>query len=563
VERIPARKVRVRAYADDAYRSQSSTPWEERVKRQLARANEVTARRFGVTFELADARSWNSNAPATEPPASLLQKLEALDPGQDVDLVLGYASALPRETIVQEELGQARALGRHAVLRGLEGPAEDGALRESLKEYPPAGRDAVFLQRRVNKETSLLLHHWGHTMGAPHSAHGLMHDTYGPRESFFTPDSLEVIAVGLLQKPPGLDDPVVRAAWAKDMEGWLATDEGKALDEGARKYLAALVAAGGAEESTVMSRADQQQLARAADLDRAGHHAEAADLLRPLLEAHARHVRLHAVACQVQIHAGAASDEAWTLCRRAAELDPKSAAAALFVADLAQRRKDASIPEALARARAALEQTKDAPADQWLYLAGLHRQRDEVTLAESALSHAADRPGASEVREWALRTRRWVGLAPGAVPPEREGAYVAAFRQAKLDLEDAKYGPGRKEIDALEKDFGQAAVGALTLRCELHVRQAYGPRGLEECRRALERYPDSVHAHYLLGMALSTNRAWRDAAASLERVVELDPTIADAWPALGAAYRASGNVKAAEALRDRYQQRFGKPPSFQ
>ncbi|HYV48739.1 MAG TPA: hypothetical protein VFA20_27965, partial [Myxococcaceae bacterium] len=56
VERIPARKVRVRAYADDAYRSQSSTPWEERVKRQLARANEVTARRFGVTFELAGAR---------------------------------------------------------------------------------------------------------------------------------------------------------------------------------------------------------------------------------------------------------------------------------------------------------------------------------------------------------------------------------------------------------------------------------------------------------------------------------------------------------------------------
>jgi Flp pilus assembly protein TadD len=50
--------------------------------------------------------------------------------------------------------------------------------------------------------------------------------------------------------------------------------------------------------------------------------------------------------------------------------------------------------------------------------------------------------------------------------------------------------------------------------------------------------------------------------ATLERVVELDPTIADAWPALGAAYRALGNGKAAEALRDRYQQRFGKPPTF-
>src|SRR5262249_14974277 len=159
---------------------------------------------------------------------------------------------------------------------------------------------------------------------------------------------------------------------------------------------------------------------------------------------------LHAVACQVQIHAGATSDDAWTLCRRAAELDPKSPSAALFVADLAQRRKDPATPEALARARAALEQLKDAPADHWAYLAGLHRQRDEVPVGDPALARAADARGAAEVREWAQRTRRWVGLVPGSVPPEREGAYMAAFRQAKLDLEDAKYAPARQQIDALE-----------------------------------------------------------------------------------------------------------------
>src|SRR3954464_2109166 len=82
---LPARKIRVRAYADDAYRSQTPK-WEERVKQQLARASEVTARRFHATFELADARAWNSNPPTSEPASSLLQKLEALDPGRDVDL---------------------------------------------------------------------------------------------------------------------------------------------------------------------------------------------------------------------------------------------------------------------------------------------------------------------------------------------------------------------------------------------------------------------------------------------------------------------------------------------
>jgi len=557
-----ARTIRVRAYADQAYRSQSgATPWEERVKRQLARANEVTARRFSAAFELADAREWASNAPATEPTAASLKKLEALDPGQDVDLVLGFVSSLPAETLVQEELGLARVLGRHAILRGLESPAEDGALRASLEDYPADKRDAIFLQRRVHKETSIFLHHWGHTLGAPHTPHGLMHDTYNRAEAFFTLDSLEILAIGLLQKPPGLDDLAVRAAWAKDMTAWLATEDAKPLDAGARKYLAALIAAGSAEESAVMGRADNEQMARAVEQDRAGHDPEAMDLLRPLLEAHPKHARLHAVACQVQIHAGAASDEAWDLCRRAAELDPKSPSAALFLADLSQRRKDPATPEALARARAALELLKESPADHWLYLAGLHRQRDEVTLAESALAHAASAPDAAQVRDWAQRTRRWVGLVPGSVPPEREGAYVATFRQAKRDLEDAKYGPARQQIDALEKDFGQA-VGALTLRCELQIRQAYGPRGLKECRRALELYPDSVHAQYLLGMALSTSRVWRDAVAALERVVELDPTITDAWPALSAAYRASGNAKAAEALRDRYQQRFGTPATF-
>jgi tetratricopeptide (TPR) repeat protein len=561
VERLPARKIRVRAYADDAYRSQSGTPWEERVKRQLARASEVTTRRFNTTFELADARPWHSNAPATELPDALLQKLEALDPGQDVDLVLGYVSSLPAETSVQEALGRARVLGRHVILRGLESPAENGALRDALKDYPPAFREETFLQRRTNKETALFLHHWGHALGAPHSALGLMHDTYGPRESFFTPDSVQLITIGLLQKPPGLDDPAVRAAWAKDVSAFLASPDGLALEAGARRYLGRLVAAGSAEDAAVMSRDEHDQMSRAEEQDRAGHHAEAAGLLRPLLEAHPEHARLHAVACQVQIRSGAASDEAWTLCHRAEELDPRSPSTALFVADLAERRKDPSAPDVLARARAALEQLKDAPADHWLYLAGLHRQRDEVTLAESALDHAAGQPGAEEIRQWAQRTRRWVGLAPGAVPPEHEGAYVATFRQAKRDLEDGRYGPARQEIDALEKDYA-GTVGALTLRCELQIRQASGPRGLGECRRALERYPDSVHAHYLLGMALSTSRAWGDAAAALERVVELDPTTTDAWPALNAAYRASGNAKAAGALRDRYQQRFGKPPVF-
>jgi len=557
---LPRRTYRVRVYADDTYRSQTLR-WEERVRRQLARATEVSSRRFNVTFELVEAKPWSSTAPPSEPLNGLLEKLEALDKGQDVDLVLGYTSSLPVFTATLDQLGVARVLGRHAVLRGMESPAEDRALRETLPDLPEREREALYLQRRTHKETVVLLHEWGHTLGAHHTPAGVMNETYDRKESFFTEDSVAVMAIGLAQKAEGLDDPEVRAAWAKDITAWLATDAGKALDEGARKYLAGLAAASAVELEAVLGRADREQMTRAIQQDHAGLYAEALETLRPLLERHPKQPRLNAVACQVHIHAGTSDDAAWTLCRRAAELDPQGPSSALFVADMAERRKDPSAPEALARARAALEQMKSAPLDHWLYLAGLHRQRQEVTLAESALARAGEVRGVAEVRDWTLRTRHWVGLVPGSVPPERESAYVGEFRQAQLELEQGKYARARERIDALDKGF-TGAVGALTLRCELKVRQGGGSRSLEECRRALERYAESVHASYLIGVVMSTQRAWADAKPALERVVELDPTISDVWQLLAEAYRATRDAPAAAALKERYQKVFGKPAPF-
>lgn len=558
---LPERTYRVRAYADQPHRSQTPR-WEERVRRQLARANETTAGRFGVTFELVDARPWNAQAPPAEPLSALVSALEALDPGTDVDLVLGYTASLPAVTTSQDQLGLARVLGRHVVLRGLESAEEDRATQESLRHLPDRKRELLALERRTHKETSVLLHEWGHTLGAPHAPGGLMHDDYSSIESDFAEESAAVISIGLKQRSPGLDDPEVRAAWAKEISAWLASEAGKALDEGARKFLAELAAAGAAEPGSVMGRADHEVMLRAVQQDRAGQHAEASETLRPLLERYPKHPRLHAVACQVQIHAGASDDAAWKICARAEELDPNGPTAPLFVADLAERRKDAAAArEALARARSVLEKMKDAPADHWSYLATLHRHRLEVSATEAALARAGGGGGAEEARDWARRTRRWVGLVPGAVPLEREGEYVREFQQAQLELEQGKYARASQRVAALEQGFAGAA-GPLTLRCELRLRQGAGPRELKDCRAAIERYAESSHAQYLLGVALARSRDWPQAAAALERVVDLDSTIPDVWERLAEAYRASGDAKGAAALRERYERRFGKPPPF-
>src|SRR5262249_12500082 len=139
------------------------------------------------------------------------QALEKLDPGHDVDLVLGYTSSLPVVTATVDQLGCARVLGRHAVLRGMESPAEDRALRASLDLLPENERERVYLQRRTHKEIAVLLHEWGHTLGAPHSREGVMHDDYSEEIRGFTGSSAAVMLIGLRQQAPGLDDPEARA----------------------------------------------------------------------------------------------------------------------------------------------------------------------------------------------------------------------------------------------------------------------------------------------------------------------------------------------------------------
>jgi len=185
----------------------------------------------------------------------------------------------------------------------------------------------------------------------------------------------------------------------------------------------------------------------------------------------------------------------------------------------------------------------------------------EVSAAESALVHAGEGPDTQELRDWAQRTRRWVGLVPGAIAPEREAGYVREFQQVLQELDQRQHGRAARRIAAMEKDFAGAA-GPLSLRCELQLRQGAGPGGLKDCRRALERYGDSSHARYVLGIGLFRARDWAGAIAALEKVVELDPTLPDAWARLSEAYRASGNARAADALRERYREKLGAPPPF-
>jgi uncharacterized protein HemY len=60
-------------------------------------------------------------------------------------------------------------------------------------------------------------------------------------------------------------------------------------------------------------------------------------------------------------------------------------------------------------------------------------------------------------------------------------------------------------------------------------------------------FPDSPMGHFSLGRFFLDEKRWTDAVASLQRAVELDPTYAAAWVALGDGQAGLGDKAAAKA----------------
>ena len=181
---LPSRALRVRVYADAEHRAQV-LHWERGFEAWLQRASAAVREPLGVTFTLESARAWDRRgSPGSE--ASLepvLDALEALDAGEDVDLVVGLVSAPSAFSESQHELGFARVLGRHCVLRGISG--------------------AVPVEARRHLEVSTLLHEWAHTLGAFHvrDARGWMAPKYDAAQSGFAPRTLALLEVGLRHLP--------------------------------------------------------------------------------------------------------------------------------------------------------------------------------------------------------------------------------------------------------------------------------------------------------------------------------------------------------------------------
>ncbi len=185
----------VRAWADADYRA-VSVDWRAALLVRIDRANALL-RGYGVELQVTSINDWDRRSSTSL--AADLEALEAHDRGAGADLIVGLISASPVLTTSVHHLGYARVLGKHCVLRGMDDAVERDAILQSYSVVSREKLEGIYRERKQHKETAVLLHEWGHTLGAVHSdsSDDYMHTTYSTRQIGFSFDNAEIVRASL------------------------------------------------------------------------------------------------------------------------------------------------------------------------------------------------------------------------------------------------------------------------------------------------------------------------------------------------------------------------------
>lgn len=563
----PVRKLRVRVYADADYRGQTLR-WERGIEAQLQRASDVVRGPLAVEFEVDSLRAWERRG-AQQDLDSSLQQLEALDAGEDVDLVIGLLSALPVFSASQHELGKARMLGRHCVLRGMESPEEHRQLMALLSHLPDAERDALYRDRKLHKETSVLLHEWAHTLGAFHvqDSRWMMSSGYETAQAAFAPRTVELLAVSLRHLPQGRRSTEAQQAWARELKELLSTTvwpEWEGPDKQwvlgwTERALAGNVPLG-PETAPPLGAVDRQRLDEVAALERQGRHEMAAQMLEPLAQRHPRDERVQVMACYLATRIAPKLPATRERCEATAARFPHQPSLLMNLA-LAQLQSGspAEAQATLVKVRERLEAQPSVDAGLWADLAGFFQGASCVTWAEQVAAKAAGTERAGQVLAWATRTRRWKALpvdaALSGVAVEREGDFIREAVEVEGQLERGALEPARSRLARLSREFPRAALPQV-LQCELNLRSGRQAPARAACRQAVALHEEAVQAHLLLGLMASGVSA--EGRAHLERAIALEPELPEAWRILADQYRAAGLLKELRSLQERYRGQFSR-----
>ncbi|WP_164014150.1 tetratricopeptide repeat protein [Pyxidicoccus trucidator] len=564
----PVRKLRVRVYADSDYRDQVMR-WRSSIVDQLRRASAVVRGPLGVTFELESTHLWERRSSESELDSSLTE-LEALDPGEGVDLVIGLVSRMKVFSAAQHQLGIGRMFGRHCVLREMGNPEEVQNIMNMLLHLPADEREALYHERRLHKETSVFLHEWAHTLGAFHVQNSawMMYPNYGTEQAAFAPRTLEMLAVSLRHLPQAHRTPEARVAWARELKEKLAATVWSDWEGPDKEEVVAWLEHMASAQASVakgpapLPSADRQRLDEILALDREGRSEVAAQQMESLSRFYPDHEQVQSLACYLGTRAAPRLPATRERCEATAARFPREAAPLMYLAVLQLQLGSPTEAQAhLAQARQRLEARPDTGPDLWADLSGLFKQTASLTWAEETARKAAGVKDAGKVLSWALQTRRWVALPVdpklSGVDVAREGELIRAAKEVETSLDKGSMAKAQSRLSWLSREFPRAAVGHV-LQCELHVRSGRASPARTACRKAVATHDEAVQAHFILGWLAVNAGSRQEARTHLERVVTLEPLHAEAWRLLAEQYRAAGMREALDGLKGRYREQFAR-----
>jgi tetratricopeptide (TPR) repeat protein len=504
VEGGDVRTLRLRIYVDRDYR-RAVLRWQPRARLQIDRVNRVVEPVFNVRFEIESLRQWDSSHVA-QPLDGALDELRALDPGNEVDWVLGLVAPLQGVTNSTHKLGVTTLLSRVLVLRAMDDNEEAAALAHDFDKLPVAEREGLYEQRKTHKEVALFLHEWGHSLGALHTSDPtvIMNAYYDAKVAAFSDFEKRLIALALERRLAHRDQPHPDAAAVR------ALMEHAPRDEGSDRERAELVA---------MLRAYAEPFATAAAKPSsapAKAAGPAADLA-PLL------------------------DEAAFLLQTN-DLPGAATAVAKAATRLGQGTPDRKICLRLARLAGAVGALTTADA----------------ALARAGAADADVMKVASEVD--AARRRLALPRDGGkwGVPPEQEPAYAIRYWDTAGLVSTG-------DLDKAKARFGEFAAayprapGTDVLACDLELRAKRGGGSAQRCQAALAKFDEATRAHYLLGVAAARARRATEAEQHFRKAIALDPHEPGAWRELARHYKATGANSQLSQLAAMHQALLSQP----
>lgn len=318
---------RVRVYATRTY-SVEVLDWQRRFAKVLADASAVVEPILGAQLEVLETREWPIQRDE-EDVNRLAAELRALDDGQDVDWVIGLASATPRLEISFHELGVGELLGKHIVLRAITNAAEYQAIEEGLGELSEEERDKFRRARLAHKLTTVLLHELGHTLGALHEKNpkSVMNPAYSRETSGYSQDASDVMRLVFAHRTTtGAIEESARQSLIDILQRhsnpWVSHERDAALKRlgvsGSATPAPAAASVASAPRPTAvatpqpspelsgLSEADQRSYAQARALKDQRKFEQALELARPLFAAYPAVVAVQELRCQIASERGMA-----------------------------------------------------------------------------------------------------------------------------------------------------------------------------------------------------------------------------------------------------------------